>query len=168
MKTGDILLFKAEKDFLSWLIAWGTNSKYSHVAVCSSDDGKFIIDARTRGGVKKRKVDEITVGYDIYRIKEGYSYNVTKTITFLESKLNSRYDYFGVAFLGLLKLLAKLGLPLTNAANLWQIKRDYFCSELCYEAFYHGGGLDIVPDVPEADITSPGDIAKSKVVKITT
>ena len=29
-----------------------------------------------------------------------------------------------------------------------------FCSELCYEAFYLDGGLDIVPDVDEADITS--------------
>jgi hypothetical protein len=28
-----------------------------------------------------------------------------------------------------------------------------------------GGGLDIVPDVAEADVTSPGDIAKSKVVE---
>lgn len=43
--------------------------------------------------------------------------------------------------------------------------RNRFCSELCYEAFFHGGGLDIVPEVPQADITSPGDISKSAVVK---
>ena len=30
MKPGDILLFKAETDFFSKLIAWGANSKYSH------------------------------------------------------------------------------------------------------------------------------------------
>jgi hypothetical protein len=38
-------------------------------------------------------------------------------------------------------------------------------SELCYEAFFLGGGLDIVPGVPQADITSPGDIVKSELVE---
>lgn len=71
----------------------------------------------------------------------------------------------GVAFLGLLKLMAKvMRSPFRVIANKWQKDRDYFCSELCYEAFYQGGNIDIVPDLPEADITSPGDIAKSKVV----
>ena len=165
MKTGDILLFKAEKDFLSKIIAWGTNSLYAHVAVCISDDGKFIIDARTRGGVKKRSTDEIVVAYDVYRVKSVYQYNPKGIIAFLESKLNSKYDYFGVAFLGLLKLLAKIRFPFKNFANKLQKDKDYFCSELCYEAYHEGGGLDIVPDLPEADITSPGDIAKSRVVE---
>lgn len=38
IQAGDILLFKAEKDFLSKIIAWGTNSKYSHVAICVSPE----------------------------------------------------------------------------------------------------------------------------------
>jgi len=29
-----------------------------------------------------------------------------------------------------------------------------------------GGGLDIVPEVGEADITAPGDIAKSSVIEL--
>jgi len=33
-----------------------------------------------------------------------------------------------------------------------------------YEAFYRGGGLDIVPDIETSDITSPGDIARSGVI----
>ena len=45
MKAGDILLFKAEKDWLSKLIAWGTNSKYSHVAVCVSAEMNLTIEA---------------------------------------------------------------------------------------------------------------------------
>jgi len=72
----------------------------------------------------------------------------------------------GVLFLGLLKLMSKIiHKSLKNTANKWQKDRDYFCSELCYEAFYYGGRLDIVPDVLEADTTSPGDIAKSGVVE---
>ncbi len=41
-----------------------------------------------------------------------------------------------------------------------------YTNPIYYEAFYHGGNLDIVPDIPEADTTSPGDIAKSRVVEL--
>ena len=164
LKAGDILLFKAERDWSSRLVAWGTNSKYAHVAVCVLPQMNLAIEAMTRGGVRARDIRQIGQEYDVYRIKEDYPYNLDKTISHLVSKLNLKYDYSGVLFLGLLKVLAKLKLPLKNTANKWQKDRDYFCSELCYEAFYHGG-LDIVPDVDEADITSPGDIAKSVVIE---
>ena len=165
MKPGDILLFKGE-DGISKLIRWGTNSKYSHVAVCVSSEMNLAIEAITRGGVRARDIRKIKQDYDIYRIKkEEHPYNLEATISYLVGKLNQRYDYFGVLWLGLLKLLARLKLPLKNTANKWQKDRDYFCSELCYEAFRFGGELDIVPDVDEADITSPGDISKSPIIE---
>ncbi len=163
MNAGDILLFKGE-DGISQLIAWGTGSAYSHVAVCVSPAMNLAIEAMTRGGVRARDIRKIAQPYDIYRVQESYPYDINKTISYLVQTLNNRYDYLGVLFLGLLKILAKIGLPLTHTANKWQIDRDYFCSELCYEAF-HYGGLDIVPDIPEADITSPGDIAQSRIVE---
>lgn len=163
MKAGDILLFKGE-DGISKLIAWGTSSAYSHVAVCIVPEMSLAIESMAGGGVRARDTREIKTEYDVYRIKEGYTYDLNKTISHLVSKLNLKYDYLGVIFLGILKLLTKIGLPLKNTANKFQKDKDYFCSELCYEAFHTGGGLDIVPDVPEADITSPGDIAKSVVV----
>ncbi|RKY40981.1 MAG: hypothetical protein DRP85_07490 [Candidatus Makaraimicrobium thalassicum] len=165
MREGDILLFKGE-DWISRLIQWGTGSKYSHVAVCVSPGMSLAIESITGGGVRARDVRQIKSEYDVYRVKEGHSYDLDKTVSFLVSRLNLRYDYLGVVFLGLLKLLSRLGLPLKNAANKWQIDRDYFCSELCYEAFFRGGGLDIVPNVPDADITSPGDISKSPVIEM--
>ena len=165
MKPGDILLFKGESG-ISRLIRWGTNSKYSHVAVCVSEKMNLAIEAITRGGVRARDIRKITQPYDVYRIKE--SYNLDEVISYLVGRLNSKYDYKGVIFLGLLKILVKTGLPLKDKANKWQKDRDYFCSELCYEAFFFGGGLDIVPQIPEADITSPGDIAKSEVAGIIT
>jgi hypothetical protein len=122
------------------------------------------IEAITRGGVRARDIRRNPQDYDKNKIKDAYVYDLNGTISFLVSKLNSRYDYLGVIWLGILELLALLGLPLRNAANKWQKDRDYFCSELCYEAFDFRGGIDIVPDVPEADITSPGDIAKSVVL----
>ena len=163
IKSGDILLFKGEKG-ISKLIAWGTNSKYSHVAVCVSAEMNLAIEAMA-GGVKARDIRMIEEPYDVYRIKDGHSYDLNSTISFLVSKLNLKYDYLGVFFLGFIKLMSKIGKPLKEAANKWQIDRDYFCSELCYKAFYHGGNLDIVPDTNEADVTSPGDISKSSVVE---
>lgn len=164
MKAGDILLFEGE-DGISKLIAWGTNSKYSHVAVCVSPEMNLAIEAITRGGVRARDIQQITEHYDIYRVREKYRYDLNGIVSYLVSKLNLKYDYFGVIFLGLLKLLAKIYLPLKITANRWQKTRDYFCSELCYEAFYYGGSLDIVPNVPDAEVTSPADIAKSPVIE---
>ena len=164
MQAGDILLFKGESG-ISRLIAWGTNSTYSHVAVCVSPEMNLAIEALTRGGVRARDIRKIDRGYDLYRIKEAAAYDLQKTISFLVDKLNKKYDIFGVLFLGLLKLLSKIRKSLKITANKWQKDRDYFCSELCYEAFFLGGGLDIVPDISDADITSPGDIAKSGVVE---
>lgn len=164
MKPGDILLFKGE-DGISKLIAWGTGSIYSHVAICVSPDMNLAIEAMAWKGVRARDIKKIKVEYDVYRVKEGFSYDISNTVSYLVDKLNTRYDHLGVIFLGILKLLSKIGLPLKDIANMWQKDRDYFCSELCYEAFYKGGGLDIVPDVEEADITSPGDIAKSGVIE---
>jgi uncharacterized protein YycO len=164
MEPGDIVLFKGE-DGISKLIAWGTGSPYSHVAVCISPGMNLAIEAITRGGVRARDIRGIQQDYDVYRVKEGHPYHLEGAVSYLVDKLNSRYDYMGVIFLGFLKVLSKLGLPLKKIANAWQKDRDYFCSELCYEAFFFGGNLDIVPGVPEADITSPGDIASSSVLE---
>lgn len=162
MKAGDILLFKGE-DGISKLIAWGTNSPYSHVAVCVAPEMNLAIEAMAGGGVRARDTRNIKEEYDVYRIKEGHAYDIHKTISYMVDKLNSKYDYIGVFFLGILKILAKIGKPLKKTANKWQKDRDYFCSELCYLAF-NEGGLDIVPQIDEAEITAPGDIAKSPVV----
>ncbi|MFH1798010.1 MAG: hypothetical protein ABH844_01515 [Candidatus Omnitrophota bacterium] len=167
MKAGDILLFKAEKKFsASWWIAWGTDSKYSHVAVCVSPEMGLAIEAMNGSGVRARDIRKISQGYDVFRVKEEYQYNLDGAVSYLVERLNNKYDTKGVIWLGVLKLMAKIGKPLKKAANKWQIDRDYFCSELCYEAFHFGGSLDIVPDVGEADMTSPGDISKSRVIDL--
>lgn len=165
MKPGDILLYKDEKG-ISRLIQWGTGSRYSHVAVCVSPEMNLTIEAMAGKGVRAIDTRKIKSGYDVFRIKEGYDFDLERTVSYLVDKLNQRYDLLGVLFLGLIKLLAKLRLPLKPVANKWQIERDYFCSELCYEAFFHGGGLDIVPEVPEADVTSPADISRSSVMEM--
>ena len=86
-------------------------------------------------------------------------------ISYLLKSLNANYDYTGVLYLGILKVLAKMGCDTSGMANRFQKDKDYFCSELCYLAFLEGGRLDIVPEVPSGDIVSPGDIARSSVLK---
>ena len=164
--SGDILLFKPGGDFLSRVIAWGTNSPYSHVAVCVSSEMNLAIEANTRGGVRAIDLRRIKREVDVYRIKEGQEFKLDGVISFLVAQLNNKYDHLGVLFLGLIKLMAIIGRPLKNTANKWQKDRDYFCSELCYEAFLKGGGLDIVPETDKADVTSPGDIANSEVTEL--
>jgi len=63
--------------------------------------------------------------------------------------------------LGWLKVLSLITFGWYKGYNRFQIDRDYFCSELCYEAF-DAGGLDIVPQIGDADTTSPGDIARNE------
>lgn len=164
MRPGDIILFKCENG-ISRLIQWGTGSVYAHVAVCISPQMSLAIEAVTRGGVRAIDIRKISCPYDVYRIKENYNYDLDGAISYLVGRLNEKYDYLGVIWLGILKILSKLGLPLKNTANRWQKERDYFCSELCYEAFSNGGKLDIVPNVAAANITSPGDISRSPLVE---
>ena len=165
MQAGDILLFKKGVHFWESIIAWGTNSKYCHVAVCIDPEMDLAIEAMAGSGVRARDIRLIPNEYDIYRIKEIYRYNLNSTISHLVSKLNLHYDYLGVSFLGVLKILAKCFDNLNQITNKIQKDKDYFCSELVYEAFKIAGGLDIVPDVPAADVTSPADIANSKILK---
>jgi hypothetical protein len=167
IKAGDIILFKPGGDLLSRIIAWGTKSAYSHVAVCVSAEMNLAIEANTRGGVRAIDLRRIKRKIDIYRIKNEHQFRLNGVVSFLVKQLNNRYDFLGVIYLAFLKILAIiLRKPLKNAANKWQKDRDYFCSELCYEAFLKGGGLDIVPQSDKADVTSPADIAISPITEL--
>jgi len=154
MKSGDILLFR-NKTLMSKIIQWGTNSKYSHVAVCANAEMNLLIEAQ--GSVRAADIRTMN-NYDIFRIKAGHRYNLNKVVSFLVSKLNEKYDYAGVIFLGIMKLFR-----LNKLANKWQKDRDYFCSELVYEAF-KAGGLQIV-DKESAGVVSPADIANSDIIE---
>ena len=157
LKRCDILLYKGES-FTGRLIEWKTQSQYSHVAVVVEPQIYLGIESNTgtQSGVRAfdlRKLDSECV--DVYRLKSEWPVDREKVISFLVEHLGAPYDWWGVAGLTVLKLFG-----LQAQANRFQKGKDYFCSELVYEAFQKGG-LDIVPQIGEADITSPGDIALS-------
>lgn len=153
MRNGDILLFRG-RGLMSKIIQWGTRSPYSHVAICVNADMNLLIEAQ--GCVRAQDIRKIT-NYDVFRVKKRYTYKLDKVISFLVSKLNEKYDYAGVIFLGIMKLFR-----LKKMANKWQKDRDYFCSELAYKAFKNGD-LQIV-DKEDAGVVSPADIANSDVI----
>jgi len=169
LQSLDILLYKG-KDFTSWLIEVGTSSVYSHVAIVIDPKINLGIESNTghQSGVRAFDLRKLSLSeVDVYRIKPDFLEKVRKekAISFLVDHLGAKYDWWGVIGLGLLKVLSLITFTLTKKLNNnFQKKKDYFCSELCYETFV-AGGLDIVPDVPEADITSPGDIAKSRIIE---
>jgi len=158
LRRCDILLFKGE-GVTSRLIQWKTKSLYSHVAVVIEPEISLGIESSTghQSGVRAfdlRKLDSTQV--DLFRVKSEFAVDPEKVISFLVAHLGAPYDWWGVTWLGALKLFG-----LQAQANRFQKEKDYFCSELVYEAF-HEGGLDIVPQVEEAEITSPADIAQSE------
>jgi len=165
IRRGDILLFKKGDDLFSNIISWMTNSLYCHVAICISGEMNLGIEA-SLSGVRSIDIKRIKTGYDVYRIREDIAYDVNETIAYLLNKLHKKYDIMGLLFLGIIKLLVKIGFPLKNYSNKWQREKDYFCSELCYQAFLEGGGIDIVPHVDGASITSPQDIVESNMLKL--
>jgi len=169
LQTLDILLYKGT-GFTSWLIEVGTSSPYSHVAVVVDPEINLGIESNVghQDGVRafdSRKLHKREV--DVYRIKSHYlaGVNKQKVISFLVEHLGAPYDWFGVIGLGLLKILSFVTFGLTKKwHNDFQIKKDYFCSELCYKAFA-SGGLDLVKKTHSAAIVSPGDISRSSTLE---
>ena len=173
LSDGDILLCKGT-DLIARLIKWGTRSQYSHVAVIASAKLGLVIEAIPKGGVRAVYYKNLKTPHEIYRVKPEYSFQHAGVVSYLITTLARAYDFRSVIRLGWklglrrLRLVKLLGLKIlrrTDSSNALQEDEDYFCSELCYKAYHFGGGLDIVPQVDSAETTSPGDIAKSKVVE---
>ena len=161
LKSCDILLYKGTS-VISKLIQWRTKSLYSHVAVVVGAEMNLAIESNTgsQAGVRAldlRKLDTKTI--DVFRVKPGNAFKPEQVISYLVKCLGSQYDFAGVLWLGVLKTL-----NLQEKANRFQIDRDYFCSELVYEAF-KSAGLDIVPQIGSAETTSPGDISRSPILE---
>ena len=173
VRDGDILLCKSN-GLVPSLIKWGTGSVYSHVSVVASSKLGIIIEAVPEGGVRAIAVVNYKTPYDVYRVKTEIKLNLTGVISYLIKMLARKYDLVSTIKLGWkmglrkLRLVKLFGLKVTgnkDAADRLQEDQDFFCSELVYEAFFVGGGVDIVPQTGDAETTSPGDIAKSPIIQ---
>ena len=162
LQSLDILLYRG-KGFTSWLIRSLTKSHYNHVAVVVDPSLSIAVESNTGHQSGVRAVDLRKLNYteiDVFRLKPQYSADKNIVIASLVDSLGAGYDYLGVIFLGILKIISLFTLNFIPVHNWWQIKKDYFCSELCWQAFA-ADGLDLVPQIGSMDIVSPGDIATS-------
>ncbi len=169
-QDGDILLCKSN-GIVPSLIKWGTGSLYSHVALIASAQLGLVIEAIPQGGVRAISVKNYKTPYDLFRVKPVHPFNTTEVVAYLIKTLARKYDYplklAAQLTLRRLRLIQLFGLKTIGnkkAADELQEDQDYFCSELCYEAF-KAGGLDIVSQISDAETTSPGDIARSPVIE---
>ena len=171
IQDGDVLLCKGN-GIIPSLIKWGTESVYSHVAVIASAKLGLIVEAIPQGGVRAISIKNYKTPYDLYRVKDSSSYNLSEVVAYLVRMLAKEYDFRSTIKLGWKYFLRNLGFVRLaahkvagqkKAADRFQEDQDYFCSELCYRAF-KAGGLDIVPQIGDAETTSPGDIARSPLI----
>lgn len=166
LKAYDILLYKGT-GFTSRLIQWGSESAYSHVAVVVDPEISLAIESNVghQDGVRALDLRKLKEGeVDAFRIKTEFPFDGKRVTSFLVGCLGARYDYLGVTGLAFLKVAGFLTLKGFRGYDRFQIAKDYFCSELVYEAFSEGG-LDIVPQIEFDKTTSPGDIARSPLLE---
>lgn len=167
LTKGDIIIFKAENDWLSKAIAWFTKSDVSHAAMAYSQDSIVEVGAN---GIGVHKVD-ISDGQDIYVMELATKPDSAPLINAANHYLNAkvRYDFPALFILaGLLiyrritptkklfhvtnQILSSSALLLDEMiqhALLHHTDRAMVCSQLVYQIFYDCGGeyrIQIVND----------------------
>lgn len=167
LTKGDIIIFKAENDWLSKAIAWFTKSDVSHAAMAYSEDSIVEVGAN---GISIHKVD-ISDGQDIYVMELASKPDSAPLINAANNYLNAkvRYDFPALFILaGLLiyrriiptkklchitnQILSSSALMLDEMiqhAILHHPDRAMVCSQLVYQIFYDCGGeyrIQIVND----------------------
>lgn len=158
LNKGDIIIFKAEEDWLSKSIAWLTDSDVSHAAMVYSEDSIIEVGAN---GIGIHKVD-VTNERGAYVMRLHPQIDTAPLIRSADNYMQAqiRYDFPALFLLaGLLvhkkiKPTAKL-LSMTNRilslvcleidkyiqrAVLHHEERAMVCSQLVYQIFYDCGG----------------------------
>ncbi len=158
LTKGDIIIFKAEDDWFSKVIAWFTQSDVSHAAMAYSEDSIVEVGAY---GIGVHKVD-ISEGNDVYVMRLSTPLDPAPLIDsanhYLDAKV--RYDFPALIILaGLLiyrrivpttkllnityRILSAAGLMLDEMIQhvmLHHSDRAMVCSQLVYQIFYDCGG----------------------------
>ena len=109
MQDGDILLCKGNS-LTARLIMWGTGSVYSHVAVMASAKLGLIIEAIPKGGVRAISIENYKEVYDLYRVKDRSSFDLSEVAAYLVRMLARAYDFKSTLKLGWKLSLRKMGL----------------------------------------------------------
>lgn len=111
-----IAMYKAKHgNWLDWLIAACTWSKYSHCELILSD-GRFLSSSPRDGGVRFAEINENSGHWDVFDIK-FHKWDEDAIIRWGECKEGTKYDWLG-AFFSLMDLD-------------FSMNSRMFCSEFC-------------------------------------
>lgn len=158
LHKGDIIIFKAEEDWLSKSIAWLTDSDVSHAAMVYSENSIVEVGAK---GIGIHNVN-ISNGNEAYVMRLHPNIDTTPLILSADKYVNSKIQYdFPALFLlaGLLarkkmhptarlisitnRILSSVCLEIDNymqKAIYHHKERAMVCSQLVYQIFYDCGG----------------------------
>lgn len=158
LNKGDIIVFKAENDWLSKAIAWFTQSDVSHAAMAYSEDSIVEVGAY---GIGVHKVD-VSKGDEVYVMRLSSRPDPAPLIASADNYLDAkvRYDFPALFILaGLLiyrrivpttklldityRILSAAALMLDEVIQhvvLHHSDQAMVCSQLVYQIFYDCGG----------------------------
>jgi hypothetical protein len=131
-----IFIFTTSNKIGSRLIRWGLNSDVSHFAIAETNVyDAFVLDSTLEENVSVKKLNDFQRSHQIVYAFESNTLDF-KTSQSLFTKVyselkNKKYDYKGIAWLGLTVLFCKklFGRPLPKS-NQWADTDDFFCSEI--------------------------------------
>ena len=154
MQTMDIIAFRP-RNWFGRMIAWLTNSKYSHVALVYDGSTRMIIEATYI--VKTTDLAEEHRKYDVFRIKTDLSIaQVTIGKRYLTGMLDKGYDIANLVDWFINVFRRALNRPYRP---YWQKDDRPICSELVANT-YAEMRLFPVPGIPNWAV-SPQDLVSS-------
>lgn len=158
---GDILLFRPTTRY-GKIVAWWTKGKHGHAAMLMKNGVFLTVLEIFEEGFRTRSVEDYlkeSAVIDVYRVTDkGYD-GITATSRMFEYR-NCRYGWWHAFVVGL-----KHVFPLLFRRKK-ECSRDHspHCSQAVSYATREGGGVDLVPELPDYK-TTPKDLADSKLLK---
>ena len=154
MKDLDIVAFQP-RNWFGRLIAWLTNSPYSHIGIVLNGEQEMMVEARLTVRVTNLRPDKRS--HVLYTLKTPLTAaQITAAKTYLSSMLGAGYD-----FPNLLDIFINMFRRALNRTyrSYWQRDGRPVCSELVARA-YGAAGVILCHGKPLWAIT-PGDIISS-------
>jgi len=153
MKAGDLIfvknngwIFKRIRDVL--------DSEYDHIAICVSD--KYLVEATPTRGVAREDITKYDSAiHSVCRLRDEYKSNISKMVSYCESKIGSNYD-----LLQLISLYILIILGVRRNIDPLDVREAFVCSELVGQGAEEAGIIFV--DGVATDRLTPEDIYNSE------
>jgi len=159
--TGDVLLFSGRGPF-SRLIRWGSGSRYSHCGMASWEGERLMVFHAVIRGVRHEPASRAVRRYngrvDWFSLEPDLHAGIDRDGIIREARGNLGKPFAVTDMLRLMWLMARGDYRVGGDER---VVPAMFCSWYVSHCYRVGGGLDLVPEVPDR-CTSPAMIERSK------